>query len=205
MAAMNEAEVTLAILAGGRGERMGKAKGLLRVGGQPILAYLLERFEWGGPTMLVTSPGRERPPGAELFDREVVDPVEGMGPVRGFLTALENAATSMVVVTSVDLPLVQKEQLTFLVQMLHGQRWKTGFMLDRPKHFRPFPSILAAGAKEAIAIHLQSGERSLASLFRVLRLTPVEAPAHWPEEIWTNLNEPADLARFEEITSYRIQ
>jgi molybdopterin-guanine dinucleotide biosynthesis protein A len=204
MAAMNEAEVTLAILAGGRGERMGKAKGLLQIRDQPILAYLLEQFEWEGPTMLVTSPGREHPPGAELFDREVVDPVEGMGPVRGLMTALENATTSMVVVTSVDLPLVQKEQLTFLAQMLQGQPWKPGVMLERPKHFRPFPCILAVGTKEAIANHLQSGERSLASLFRVLRLIPVEIPADWPDEIWTNLNEPADLARFKEITSYRI-
>jgi molybdopterin-guanine dinucleotide biosynthesis protein A len=84
MGAMNEAEVTLAILAGGRGERMGKAKALLRIGNQPILTYLLERFAWRGPTMLVSSPGREHPPGAEEFDVEVVDPVEGMGPVRGF-------------------------------------------------------------------------------------------------------------------------
>src|SRR3954471_7342309 len=153
MAAMNKAEVTLAVLAGGRGERMGKAKALLQIGNQPILAYLLERFEWEGPTMLVSSPGREHPPGAELFDREVIDPVEGMGPLRGLLTALENATTSMVILTSVDLPLVQKEQLTWLVEKLKGQPWKSGFILERPKYFRPFPSIFAIGAKEAIAAH----------------------------------------------------
>jgi len=200
---MNEAEVTLAILAGGRGERMGKPKGLLRVGDQPILSYLLERFEWDGPTMLVSSPGREHPPGAELFDREVVDPVEGMGPLRGLLTALENATTSMVIMSSVDLPLVLKEQLIWLVEKLQGQPWKTGLILERPKFFRPFPSIYTIGAKQAIAAHFERGERSLSSLLR-LGITPIEAPAHWPDQIWTDLNEPADLARFEEITSFRI-
>src|SRR5258706_2787745 len=201
---MNEAEVTLAILAGGRGERMGKAKSHLRIGEQPILSYLMERFAWRGPTMLVTSPGREKPPGAEQFGLEVVDPVEGLGPVRGLLTALENAKTSMVIVTSVDLPLLQKQQLTFLVELLQGQPWQTGFMLDRPKYFRPFPCILALGTKDDIAAHFQRGARSLASLFRLLRLTPIEAPVQWPDEIWTNLNEPADLATFEQLTSYRI-
>src|SRR3954470_6533758 len=111
MSAMNEAEVTLAILAGGRGQRMGKPKGLLKIGNQPILTYLLKRFNWRGPTMLVTSPGRERPPGTEGFDLEVVDPVEGMGPVRGVMTALENSKTDFLIVASVDMPLVGREQL----------------------------------------------------------------------------------------------
>src|SRR3954471_1425448 len=111
MGSMNEAEVTLAILAGGRGERMGKPKGLLRVGDQPILTCLLKRFSWRGPTMLVTSPGRERPPGAEDFDLEVADPIEGKGPVRGVLTALENSTTENLIVASVDMPLVGREQL----------------------------------------------------------------------------------------------
>src|SRR5437762_2106214 len=113
---MNEAEVTLAILAGGRGERMGKPKGLLQVSDQPILTYLLKRFNWRGPTMLVTSPGREKPPGAGGFDAEVIDPVEGMGPVRGLITALENSKTQILIVASVDMPLVGREQLLWLAE-----------------------------------------------------------------------------------------
>ncbi|MDB5911273.1 MAG: hypothetical protein JWP34_5390, partial [Massilia sp.] len=82
----DDGDVTLAILAGGEGSRMGKAKGLLRVGpepGQPILGYLLNRLAWRGPTMLVTAPGRDHPPGWEQFDRELIDPEAGGGPLRG--------------------------------------------------------------------------------------------------------------------------
>src|SRR3954469_12653277 len=104
-------DVTLAILAGGEGSRMGRPKGLLRVHGRPVLEYLLERFDWPGPTLLVTAPGRERPPACELFSCEVQDPVAGLGPLRGILTALESARTPLVVVTSVDMPGVGREQL----------------------------------------------------------------------------------------------
>ena len=52
-------DVTLAILAGGEGSRMGYPKGELRLGGRPILPVLLERFAWEGPTLLVTAPGRQ--------------------------------------------------------------------------------------------------------------------------------------------------
>ena len=40
--------------------------------------------------MLVTAPGFERPPGFERFGREVVDPIAGIGPLRGVLTAIEH-------------------------------------------------------------------------------------------------------------------
>ena len=57
--------------------------------------------------MLVTAPGIARPRGAERFDREVVDPVAGLGPLRGLMTALENASTDIVVV-AIPADLVKK-------------------------------------------------------------------------------------------------
>src|SRR5688572_21426156 len=110
--------VTLAILAGGEGSRMGMPKAELCLGGRPILKYLLDRMAWDGPTMLVTAPGRERPTGHELFGREFVDPVAGLGPLRGVMTALEQAETDVVIVATVDMPGVGGEQLRWLVKEL---------------------------------------------------------------------------------------
>ena len=92
----DEHDVTLAVLAGGEGSRMGRPKGELLVRGRPILVHLVEQLAWRGPTLLVTAPGRERPAGGERFDREVVDAVAGEGPLRGLLTALEAATTEIV-------------------------------------------------------------------------------------------------------------
>ena len=49
-------DVTLAVLAGGKGERMGMAKDALEIDGRPILRHLLDRARWPGPTLLVTAP-----------------------------------------------------------------------------------------------------------------------------------------------------
>ena len=195
---MNEAEVTLAILAGGRGERMGKAKSLLRVGNQPILTYLLERFAWRGPTMLVNSPGREKPPGSEHFDFEVVDPVEGMGPVRGLMTAMENLKTEILVVASVDMPGMGREQLLWLMQNLEGRPESCGLMLKR-EEIEPFPSIFRK--TRAGCPWYDAGHRSMRSLSKVPGFAVVSAPEDWRSQVWTNLNEPGDLAAFE---SFRI-
>ena len=81
--------VTLAILAGGEGRRMGLPKQNLEINSRPILEFLLDRLTWPGPTLLVTTPSRQHPPGADRFDAEEVDAIENQGPLRGILTAMQ--------------------------------------------------------------------------------------------------------------------
>src|SRR5262245_61010177 len=112
---MDPTPVTLAILAGGEGARMGQPKANLRIADKSILEYLLDRFDWKGPTLLVTAPGREHPRGCERFTAEAIDPVPEQGPLRGIHTALEHTTTAIVVITTVDMPAVGPEQFQWLI------------------------------------------------------------------------------------------
>jgi molybdopterin-guanine dinucleotide biosynthesis protein A len=189
--------VTLAILAGGEGARMGMPKGELRVGDEPILAYLLRQLAWEGPTMLVTAPGRERPPGRELFDREVVDPVVGQGPLRGVLTALENAGTPIVAVTTVDMPNVGGGDLRWLVARLEDAPNAVGLMLRRGAETEPFPGAYWTAAASAVRAQLDANRLSVRGLTGQAGFGTLPAPRDWDErEVWTNLNRPDDLAAF---------
>jgi|GEM_PF-3070246 len=114
-----QADVTLAVLAGGESRRMGSPKTHLQICGRPILEYLLNVIQWPGPRMLVTAPGRQHPPGCERFDREVCDPTAA-GPLRGILTALENMATDHLLVITADMPVIRTEHLCWLLQELSG-------------------------------------------------------------------------------------
>jgi molybdopterin-guanine dinucleotide biosynthesis protein A len=189
---------TLAVLAGGEGSRMGRPKGLLRVHGRPVLEYLLERFDWPGPTLLVTAPGREHPPGWERFSREVQDPVAGLGPLRGILTALEAAQTPLVVVTSVDMPGVGRGQLEWLVSRIGEERAVLGVMCRRTANsgplIEPFPSAFRTEAARALAEHIACGRRAVHALARMAEFTLIDAPREWPASVWTNLNTPDDLS-----------
>lgn len=187
-------DATLCILAGGEARRMGVAKADLLVRRQPILAYLLERFRWRGPTMLVTAPLRRSPAGCELFDHEVVDPVDGQGPLRGVLTALENLATSTAVIVTVDMPCIEARQLDWMVDQ--PGRTPLGLMLRRQSHVEPFPSVFRAAALEVIRQRFESGERSVAALATLSGFVPIDAPADWNDSVWTNLNTPDDFAQF---------
>jgi molybdenum cofactor guanylyltransferase len=195
--------VTLAVLAGGEGSRMGFAKGLLRVGadhGEPILGYLLNRIAWRGPTLLVTAPGREHPPGWERFDREAADPKAGGGPLRGVLTALEHAATPVIAVLTVDMPEVGPEQVRCLLDALQGDPNGLGVMFRRAMpggmQIEPFPSVYRSGARDRIEARLKSARRSVHGLLQETGFFSVDAPAQWLQSVWTNLNSPDDLRAY---------
>lgn len=182
----------MAVLAGGMGRRMGMPKGNLRLGGRAILEYLHARWEWAGPTMVVTAPGVERPAGVEVFGCEVVDAVAGQGPLRGVLTALENAGTERVVVTTVDMPGVTREMLLRLVEEVGRKGSGLGVMYGRGGRVEPFPCVLTRGIRERVAERIGRGELSVARLVEE-GIEVVDAEAGWGESVWANLNRVEDL------------
>ena len=189
--------VTLAVLAGGEGVRMGGAKSGLRIGGVAILQYLLERLDWRGPALLVSGVGNERPVGWELFDREVTDAVRGEGPLRGVLTALDGAETEVVALVTVDMPGVGREHVEWLAGQLGDD---AGVMMSRVvegvERVEPFPCVFRKGVRASVERRLGEGRRSVHSLGEEARVKIVPAPLAWGERVWVNLNFPEDLEGF---------
>jgi molybdopterin-guanine dinucleotide biosynthesis protein A len=192
-------DVTLAVLAGGVGSRMGQAKALLRIGGRPILEHLLDRLKWPGPTLLVTAPGRENPPGYQGFSKEAVDPIAGVGPLRGLLTAVENSPTERLVVVTVDMPDVEPAQLQWLIDRLAEYSEQAGVMLRRrdgdDTWIEPFPLACRRTAADIIRGRLAADRLSVRDLTVNGHFACVATPATWAGA-WTNLNEPRDFARY---------
>ncbi len=97
-------EVTLAVIAGGRGERLGGvAKGLLEVEGRPVLERLLDLGRLVGDVLLVAN---DPAPYARFHLRAVADVVRGRGAPGGVHAALEGARTEWVLAVACDMPFV---------------------------------------------------------------------------------------------------
>ncbi len=194
------ASLTLAVIAGGAGSRMGMPKAWIAINGAPILSYLLDRWSWPGPKLLITSPSRCHPPACERFDREILDSIPDQGPLRGLLTALEAAPTEIVVAVTCDMPLIERDQLVWLAQCLAEQPRAQGVMLNHPgsetKAIEPFPCALCRSATNLLRRRLNCPDRSVGSLAELAEFSLLTVPDHWPAQMWTNLNSPPDLERF---------
>jgi molybdopterin-guanine dinucleotide biosynthesis protein A len=172
---------------------MGRPKGELTLDGVPILDRLLDRLAWPGPTLLVTAPGRERPPAWERFDREAVDPVADEGPLRGVLTALARCQTPLLAVTTVDMPNVTRGQFEWLVGQL-GEA-DVGVMCRRER-VEPFPLLLRTSAVELVRARLDQRRRSVHGLAEAGGIVVRPMPDDWAASVWVNLNTPGDVAGF---------
>ena len=196
-------QITLAVIAGGEGERMGLPKSRLRFQQQPILEWLLQHIQWPGPTLLVTAPSVAHPPAADLFGREAIDPIEGLGPLRGLLTALEESFTPIVTVVTVDMPAVRAPMLECLVAVLAAQPEIRGVMYrvasEEGGQIEPFPSAYRREAREQIAARLGADERSVQALAARPGFLALDAPLEWPATTWTNLNTAAEFRAFEAL------
>jgi molybdopterin-guanine dinucleotide biosynthesis protein A len=183
---------------------MGRPKGLLTIAGRPILQHILEGAQWDGPTLLVTSPGRQSPPGADGFDAEVTDPVAGLGPMRGILTALEYVRTEQIVVSPVDMPSIGAEPFHWLANALHERVGAMALLIERASSsevvLEPLPAAFRQGARNELQQRIEQGKLSLHRLAECDLVQTIRAPESWPEVVWNNLNFPKDLVEFEQKT-----
>jgi molybdenum cofactor guanylyltransferase len=196
---INLSQVTLAVLGGGQGRRMGTAKANLRIGERSILEYLLKTLDWPGPTLLVTAPGREKPPGWELFSREAVDAV-ARGPLGGIVTALQNAETEHLLIVPVDMPCVGREQFRWMLNRLIQKPENIAAMgkrlLEGREEIEPFPLACRASARGTIEQELARGKGSVRALAEIAGVVVHSMPADWPAAVWTNLNTTEDYEAF---------
>jgi len=202
------AHTTLAVLAGGEGRRMGGPKGVLALDGRPILERLLDRLDWPGPTLLVTAPGREHPPGWRRFINEVTDPIAGEGPLRGILTALENATTDEVIVLPVDMPNIMPAPLAWLAARLRENPAAAAVMVEQPElpnRVEPLPAVFRNPvAQTLVRAQLRDRQLALHRLTKNPQVVVVPMSSDWPSDFWMNLNTPSDLARYRRLASASI-
>jgi molybdopterin-guanine dinucleotide biosynthesis protein A len=184
---------------------MGMPKSWLSIRGEPILQYLLRRMEWPGPTILVTAPGVEHPPAANLFGREAIDSVCGLGPLNGLLTALEHSVTPILACIAVDMAAANQSMVINLVTALTSDGGALGVMYrtrsEKNAGSQPFPSVFRRKAREEVHRRMARGQMSIHGLVETSGFKLVEAPEDWPHGVWTNLNSPEELATFEAAQS----
>ena len=200
-------DVTLVLLAGGAGSRMGKKKDLVRVQGKGLVEWMLGRMAWRGPTMLVGPADRSHVEGQERMDTVVHDLKGGEGPLRGLEAAMAGCRTDEMVVMPIDMPGLGARQVEWVVGRGREMRGAMCMMLRRQVReggdsagvqVEPFPMFCRKGFAGIVARRLNAGQLSIRTFVEEEGVRVVNAPLEWEEWVWANLNMVEDVARFEE-------
>jgi len=166
--------VIVAVLAGGRGRRLGEPKALADLGGAPLIARPLaaaNAFE----TVVVAKAGTPLPDGLPVW----LEPDEPVHPLVGVITALERAGGPIIALPC-DMPFVTAELLS---------RLATGGAVCVDGRLQPFPARFEPEWLPA----LREGLAREASVRATLEALAPEA-IEWPAAALRSVNTPEELA-----------
>jgi len=188
------------VLAGGYSTRYGERdKALAPVAGTPMIRRVVDRVGLVADAVVVNCRADQRAAVADALagtDRVAfaLDPVDDAGPLAGLATALSTVDAPVTVVVACDMPFVDPDFLTAMIERLDGRE----AVVPAPDGYRqPTQSVLRTEpARTAVDDALAAGESSLRAAFD--RLDAVELDAATLSELGAaeslrDVNRPADL------------
>ncbi len=196
-------EVIGAVLAGGRGRRLGGDKLSLEIGGQTLVRRAVDALRLAGLEVALVLRAEQPEPLTAHTIAVVRDEVENAGPLGGLQALLRWLPVEWALVLPCDQPFLMPELLgELLAQPREGVDAVVGHPADL---MEPLPGLYRREGIHAIEQALARGERSLRELLSSLRVrtAPAEALRRWDPQLlsYLNVNSPADLARARAIVA----
>ena len=196
---MHPTMITLAILAGGKSQRMGQNKALTPFLGRPLIFQVLDRLAMLAEEMIVVAPASGE--FLLLGPRIVPDLLPARGPLGGLYTALFSASHPVVIVVGCDTPFINADLLTWECGILDSE----GVDAVMPSSEKGLEPLHAVYRREAclptVQESLDCGEGRMVSWFpqaKVRVLTPEETKPFDPRGlVFFNVNTPDELSRAE--------
>jgi len=191
--------VAAALLMGGRSTRMGVDKTYLEIEGQPLWWRQWRKLRALPVDRLFLSARAEQAIPTPQGEGEIIrDAYEEIGPLGGILSCLRELEMGgpggRVVVLGIDLPLLPIE---FLQDLAFTSEPGRGAVLRRADRYEPLAAVYPVEMLESGRRRVRAGQYSLQAFIEegVQQSLMLEMPEkEWPEEIFTNLNAPADVA-----------
>lgn len=191
-----QGECIAAILAGGKGRRLGMNKALLEIGGKTILDRIIEVLLDIFPSILLVVQDEEDFPHPDCGPRvEVVaDLLPEKGPLGGIYTALEYSPAPYVFVMACDMPYPSRRLIDCLLAQARGRE---AVVPRKGDYIEPLFAVYGRDIRGRIHTRLQKNRLKIYELIRELDvryLDEEEIAACDPDSrSFFNINTPQDL------------
>ena len=193
--------LSIVIQAGGESRRMGRDKGLVPFGGQPLIQRVVERVGSLGDELLVTT---NRPEDYRFLNLPLVgDLLPGSGALGGLYTALSAASQPLVAVVACDMPFASLALLAAARDILLEKNCDV-VMPATAEGLEPLHAVYRRSTcLPVVEAALQEGRRRMISWLDSVEMhtIPPEVVQKYDPtgHIFTNLNTPEELAEAERI------
>ena len=188
---MNLNDTTAVILAGGRARRMGgQDKGLIRLGGKPIIQYIIAALEHQAKTLIINA-NRHRAEYAGYGFKVIADERAGFcGPLAGMAGAMHIIDTDYMATAPCDSPFIPPDLVARLSEALLREAADISVAHDG-RRMQPVFCLLKRSLGASLNAYLGAGGRKIDHWFARHKL----ARADFSDRpgAFANINTPADI------------
>lgn len=193
-------DITGLVLAGGRARRMGGVdKGLLELGGKPMVAHIVDRLRPQVRTIIINA-NRNLNEYERWSDTVIKDSIgEFDGPLAGVASGLEAAETTLILTVPCDSPLIAEDLAGRMRSQLVLDNAEIAVASDGDR-LQPVFMLLQRSLLPSIVGFLQAGERKIDKWFAQHEVTVVDFSDR--SETFLNVNTPEE--RDELVVKYGL-
>lgn len=182
------------VLCGGKSQRMGYDKGLIKVGGITFVELIIKAITplTSEITLITDNPSYE-PLGYRLLG----DIVKNQGPAGGIYTALSDSRTEANLIVSCDMPALTSDLLRHLFLIYQKSNYQAVIASDG-HHDIPVLGVYSASLKPLLKGHITNGHLVLRNILFQTNFQRIDFGAI-PDLF--NVNTPMDLETFKQRVS----
>jgi len=186
------------ILAGGQARRLGGLdKGLVEVGGRPMIEWIIEALVPQVDALLINAnrnPERYRRYGFPVVEDRLPD---YQGPLAGFSAALQEVPADAAILTvPCDSPVPPPDLAARLLDALEADGAELAVAHDGER-LQPVYALIPAALRDSLDAFLASGDRKIDLWYARHRMATAEFTDR--RDHFVNLNQPDDLARVQRL------
>ena len=179
------------VLAGGESRRMGQDKALLSRDGQSQLAHIVALLDDVVDEVFVSTRRQQQHDPERSRYRQIIDRFDGIGPVAGILSALQEHPHADWLIVACDLPNIDTETLRFLLENAAPDEPLTAYKSSYDGLPEPLCALYRSGAAAIVADFVDQGIVCPRKILIRSDARLLEQPD--PRSL-DNINTPEDLA-----------
>ncbi len=187
-------DVTVVILAGGQGSRMGgQDKGLVEYRGKPMIDGVIDQVKPQTNRIMINA-NRNLETYRSLGYPLVPDSFDGFqGPLAGFLAAIQVVTTPYILTLPCDAPIVAPDYLSRMIHALESSGNPLAVAADTDR-LQPVYALISCGLKSSLLSFLDRGDRKIDRWYQQHEYSVVDFEPQCG--MFTNFNRPEDMERF---------
>ena len=191
----NNIHLTGIILAGGKGIRLGRNKGLAKLKGKPLIEYVIDNLKQVCSEILISSNTDQC---EEFGFKTIPDEFKAKGPMAGIHACLKASSNEHNFVVSVDTPFISPDFIRYMAEQINDN------MIAAPwhgkDHYEPLSAYYNKQAAHIMEVFIQKGNYKLQDVFQALAFSAVKMndklPFYHPM-LFHNINTEDDLVAAE--------